>query len=199
MLVQHSAALEDAVEQGLLTRNVARLVERPKVTAAEMQTWTREQVAAFRRHVRGDRLYACWLLSLCGLRRSEVLGMAWESIDLDAGTVAVVQGRVAVNSSETAIGDPKSARSRRVLPIPPDVAAALRAFKVAQASERLALGSGYPDTGLVAVHEDGLPIRHEWYGDEFKRQAKAAGVPVIRLHDARHTAASIMLDAGNSV
>lgn len=201
MLVQLSAALDDAVEQGLLTRNVARLVERPKVTTPEMQTWTREQAAAFRTHVRGHRLHACWLLTLCGLRRSEVLGLSWSSVDLDAGTVAVAvaAGRVAVGSRDTEVGDPKSARSRRVLPVPADVVAALRALRAAQASERLAIGSGYPDLGLVAVHEDGSAIRPEWYSDEFARLASAARVPVIRLHDARHTAASIMLDAGNSV
>ncbi|MDI9959032.1 MULTISPECIES: hypothetical protein [unclassified Rhodococcus (in: high G+C Gram-positive bacteria)] len=99
MLVQLSAALDDAVEQGLLTRNVARLVERHKITAAEMQTWTREQVAAFRAQVRGHGLHACLFLTLCVLRRSEVLGLSWSSVDLDAGTVAVVAGRVALGSS----------------------------------------------------------------------------------------------------
>lgn len=199
MLVQLSAALDDAVQQGLLTRNVARLVERPKVAAPEMRTWTREQVAAFRAHVRGHRLYACWLLTLCGLRRSEVLGLSWSAVDVDAGTVSVVAGRVSVGSRGTEVGDPKSARSRRVLPVPPDVVVALKALRAVQASERLALGAGYPDADLVAVREDGSPVRPEWYSDEFARLAAAAGVPTIRLHDARHTAASIMLDAGNSV
>lgn len=179
-----------------MTRNVARLVERPKVTAAEMHMWTPEQADAFRQHVRGQRLYACWLLTVCGLRRSEVLGLTRDAVDYDAGTVAIVQGRVAVDSLETAIGDPKSARSRRTLPVPADVLAALRAFKAVHASERLALGPDYPDSGLVAVHEDGEPIRHEWYGDEFKRQARAAGIPTIRLQDARHSSVSLMLDAG---
>lgn len=199
MLVQLSAALDDAMAQGLVARNVARLVERPKVASREMATWTREQVAQFRAHVESDRLYALWLLTLCGLRRSEVLGLRWDAVDFDAGTVAIVSGRVIVPGQGTVEGDPKSARSRRVLPMPKDVIAALRSFKAAQAAERLVIGSGWSETGLVAVNSDGSPIRPETYSDEFARQAKAAGVAVIRLHDVRHTAATMMLDSGNTV
>ena len=179
--------------------HVARLVERPKVPPREMAAWTREQAAAFRAHIRGHRLEPLWLLTLCGLRRSEVLGLAWEAVDLEAGTVAIVQGRVAVAGGRTEIGPPKSSRSRRILPLPSDVIAALRALKATQAAERLALGSAYPHSNLVAVHEDGHPIRPEYYGDEFHRLVKGAGLPLIRMHDCRHTAASIMLDSGHSV
>ena len=96
MLVQLSAALDDAMAQGLVARNVARLVERPKVASREMATWTREQAGEFRAHVESDRLHALWLLTLCGLRRSEVLGLRWDAVDFDAGTVAIVSGRVIV-------------------------------------------------------------------------------------------------------
>lgn len=199
MLVQLSAALDDAMAQGLVARNVARLVERPKVASREMATWTRQQASEFRAHVESDRLHALWLLTLCGLRRSEVLGMRWDAVDFDAGTVAIVSGRVIVPGQGTVEGDPKSARSRRVLPVPADVVTALRSFRAAQAAERLVVGPDWPDTGLVAVNGDGSPIRPETYSGEFARQAKAAGVPVIRLHDVRHTAATMMLDSGNTV
>jgi integrase len=82
--------------------------------------------------------------------------------------------------------------------MPADVLAARRAFKVQQASERLALGERYPDTGFVAVNEDGSPIRPETYSAEFARLAKAAGVPAIRLHDVPHTAATMLLDSGTT-
>ncbi|AVH24585.1 tyrosine-type recombinase/integrase [Nocardia cyriacigeorgica] len=196
MLTQLTAALDDAMEQGLIPRNVARMVKRPDVEDTEMQVWTREQAATFREHVRDQRLYPLFLLSLCGLRRSEIMGLRWSRID--GATVHVRRGRVAVGS-EVVEGDPKSRRSRRSLPLPPDVAAALRSFKVTQKAEALALGIAWDDERLVAVDEEGEPIRPEWYSDEFQRQAKAAGVPVIRLHDARHTAATILLDSGASV
>ena len=142
-----------------------------------------------------DRLYACWLLTLAGWRRSEVLGLAWSAVDFDAGTVSVAQGRVVVRGEGTTTGDPKSARSRRTLPMPAEVMAALRALN-AQAAERLALGPAWVDTGLIAVNEDGSPIRPETYSKAFRRHCKSAGVPVIRLHDTRHTAATRMLDSG---
>ena len=67
-----------------------------------------------------------------------------------------------------------------------------------EAEKRLALGAGYPDTGLVAINADGSPIRPETYSAEFTRRASAAGVPAIRLHDVRHTAATMLLDGGTT-
>lgn len=86
MLVVLSSALDEAMAQGLVARNVALLVKRPKITAAEMATWTPEEAARFRAHISSDRLAACWLLTLARLRRSEVLGLRWADVDLDGGT-----------------------------------------------------------------------------------------------------------------
>lgn len=197
MLVQLSAALDDAVAEGLIVRNVARLVERPKVTPAEMKAWTPAQADLFRQHVSGRRDYALWLLTLAGLRRSEVLGLTWHAVDLDASTVAIVAGRVPVPGG-TETGDPKSWRSRRTLTLPNDVASALRAFKTTQARERLVIGEEWPDTRLVAINADGTPIRPETYSAEFGRIVKATALPKIRLHDVRHTAGSTLIAAGLS-
>lgn len=195
------AVFEDARKQGMVARNVAELVEVPRGTRREMKTWTLEQARQFAAHVRGNRLAACWSLTLEGLRRSEVLGLAWSAVDFEAGTVSIVASRVAVGTGkETMIGDPKSSHGRRVLPMPEVVMKELRALRTAQNAERLAFGPGYlDDHGLVARHEDGRPIRPEWYSDEFARQCEAAKVPVIRLHDARHTSVSLALDAGMSI
>ncbi len=197
MLVVLSSALDDAMAQGLVARNVARLVKRPKVVATEMSTWTPDQAVTFRAHVAEDRLAACWLLTLAGLRRSEVLGLRWGDVDFDAATITVAQGRVVIGGG-TVTGAPKSTRSARTLPMPPDVLAALRTFKTRQAEEHLALGGGWPDTGLVAVNADGSPIRPETYSKAFAVHCAAAGVPPIRLHDVRHTAATMMLDGGTT-
>lgn len=197
MLTVLAAALDDALAQGLVVRNVARLVKRPKITPTEMATWTPEQATRFREHVRDHRLSACWLLTIAGLRRSEVLGLRWTDIDFDSGKLTIAQGRVVV-AGGTVTGVPKSRRSARTLPMPAHVIAALRTLRASQAGERLAFGSVWQDVGLVAVNVDGSPIRPETYSTEFARQAKAAGVPVIRLHDVRHTAATMMLDGGST-
>ena len=88
--------------------------------------------------------------------------------------------------------------SARTLPMPADVIAALRSLRAHQAEERLAFGSAWQDTGLVAVNVEGRPIRPETYSVEFTRHTIAAEVPAIRLHDVRHTAATMMLDGGTT-
>jgi integrase len=199
MLTVLSMALTAAMKRGLVARNVAQLVDRPPIEHREMSTWTPAQAELFRDHVRADRLYACWLLTLAGCRRSEVLGLAWAAVDFSAGTVTVAQGRVVVRGGGTTTGAPKSERSRRTLPMPAEVMAALRSLRTQQSAERLAFGEGYRDTGLVAVAVDGTPFRPETYSKTFARHCKAAGVPPIRLHDTRHTAATRMLDSGTTV
>ena len=199
MLTILSSALTTAMKRGLVARNVAQLVDRPAIEHREMSTWTPQQVEQFLEHVRGDRLYACWLLTLAGWRRSEVLGLTWSAVDFDAGTVSVAQGRVVVRGAGTATGAPKSERSRRTLPMPADVMLALRALSALQKRERIAFGSTWIDAGLIAVNADGSPIRPETYSNAFRRHCAAAGVPVIRLHDTRHTAATRMLDSGAAV
>lgn len=193
------APIPQRAKRGLVARNVAQLVDRPPIEHREMSTWTPKQAERFRDHVRGDRLYACWLLTLAGCRRSEVLGLAWSAVDFNAKTVTVAQGRVVVRGGGTTTGAPKSERSRRTLPMPAEVMAALRSLRTQQSAERLAFGQDYRDTGLVAVVEDGSPVRPETYSKAFARHCTAAGVPPIRLHDTRHTAATRMLDSGTTV
>jgi integrase len=186
MLTVLSTALTTAMKRGLVARNVAQLIDRPAIEHREMSTWTPQQVERFREHVRSDRLYACWLLTLAGWRRFEVLGLAWSAVDFDAGTVSVAQGRVVVRGAGTTTGAPKSERSRRTLPMPADVMAALRTLNAQQKRERPALGPTWIDPGLIAIDEDGSPIRPETYSKAFRRHCTAAGVPVIRV--ARHQA-----------
>jgi len=127
-------------------------------TAAEptAKSWTLAEAERFRAAVSDHRLFACWLLSMYGMRRSEVLGLRWSAVDLDTGTLSVRRGRVAVGG-EAVEGAPKSRRSRRDLPLPADVVAALRALRQRQRAEALALGVGWSDDRLVAVHEDSTP------------------------------------------
>lgn len=141
MLVQLSAVLDDAMEQGLVPWNVARMVKRPDVEETEMEVWTKDESRMFRRHVREHRLYALFLLSLCGLRRSEIVGLRWTRVE--GNTLYVRRGRVAIGK-DTEEGDPKSTRSRRALPLPPDVAAALARLKLTQ---RCPGGNTGPDLG----------------------------------------------------
>jgi integrase len=189
-------ALDDAVKLGLITRNPASQVERPKPATVEMSAWTVDEARRFLRHVDGDRLEALWVLLLTtGLRRGEALGLRWEDVELDAGRLAVRRALVAVGY-EVRWSEPKTARSRRVVALDTGTVSALRAHRKAQLEERMMLGAGYSDEGLVFAKVDGSPIHPQTVSQAFERLVKAAGVPAIRLHDTRHTAATLLLDQG---
>jgi site-specific recombinase XerD len=208
-LTTFGAVVQSYVDQGVLPRNVIALVERPKDadhtgsaaedapgTEATAKSWTLAEVGKFREAVRDHRLFACWLLSCYGLRRSEVLGLRWSAVDLDTGTLSVRRSRVAVGG-EAVEGAPKSRRSRRDLPLPEDATEALRTLRHCQQTEAMELGRGWSDDRLVAVHEDGTPLRPESYTDEFQRLRARAGLRRIKLHGLRNTSVSLMLDQGH--
>ena len=137
-----------------------------------------------------------WRLSLSGLRRGEVLGLAWTDVDLDGGTVNVRASRVMVAGQAVLQTSTKSAAGRRVVPLTPTAVAALRRMRSQQAQERLAAGPAYLDGGLVVVDALGRPVTPRWYADAFHALSRQAGVPVVRLHDARHAYGSHLLDQG---
>jgi integrase len=162
----------------------------------EMHTWTAEQLGAFLAAVREDRLYPAWLLlATLGMRRGELLGLRWVDVDLTTGRIAIRQTLVMVDG-RPAMAEPKTVKGRRSLTLAPEVLDTLRAHRVQQAAERLSLGANYTASGLVITAEDGRPLHPETLSGQFVRQAKRAGLPPIRLHDLRHSVASILLARG---
>jgi integrase len=189
------AALAMACADGWLARNPAEHVRPPRQVKRAATTWSAGQLRAFLELAGTDRLAACWRLSLYGMRRGEVAGLRWDAVDLDAGTVTIGLARVLVYG-RVVVKAPKSERGVRTLPLDPDLVAALRVLHTRQAAERLAAGQAYQASGFVAVDELGAPVHPEWLTDEFGRIAARAGLPRIRLHDARHSMNSLLAAAG---
>ncbi|MGB4734725.1 MAG: site-specific integrase [Candidatus Nanopelagicales bacterium] len=194
-----SMALDSAVKQRLLPFNPADSdhVERMEQKRPRFGSWTPEQVTTFMAQVAEDRYTAAWRLTFCGLRRSEALGLTWDAVDLDAGTVTIRQSRTARRGKQddlprTIVGDPKTDNGERIIPIPPEAVDALRAYRKVQQRERLALGRPLRETDFVVVDEGGRPVSPEWYSAMFREHRDAAGLPAIRLHDARRTAATLL-------
>jgi integrase len=154
-------------------------------------------VRTFLAHVGDDRLYALYLLVVTtGLRRGEVIGLRWEDVDLDARLI-LVQRSVVQIGGQVVEGAPKTRHSKRVVPLDSTTSTALRAHKRRQAQERLIAGAAWQDeVGRVFTREDGRALIPEYLSRRFKGDAKAAGVPVIRFHDLRHTTATLALAGG---
>jgi integrase len=196
MLTVLGMALDDAAKQGLVVRNVARLVERPKNAQPEMLTWTAEQAGAFLASVADDRLAVGWQLSLYGLRRGEVLGLRWCDVDLVAKTLTIRKTRVIVDG-QVVDGEPKTDRGKRTLPLDDAQVDALTALQLRQREEAETAGSAYgscPDCGEghVIVDELGDSVHPESYSDRFEVLTRKAGLPPIRLHDTLHTCGTLM-------
>lgn len=192
-------ALDDAVRRGFVTRNAAVSVGRPGVKARAMQCWTAAEAQTFLAGAAGDRLYAAWVLLLArGLRRGELAGLGWADVDLDAGRLRVVRTRIVVDG-KVVESTPKTEAGRRTVPLDPGLVKVLRAHRERQLFEGRAGGIAWTDSGHVFVREDGLPFHPESISQRFERLCRRLGVPPIRLHDLRHTAASLMLEDGTPV
>jgi integrase len=189
-------ALRDAMRWGYLPRNVAEAADPPAARSPEQQVWSPAQLGVFLAHVRGDRLYALWLLvATTGMRRGELAGLRWADVDFDHATVLPLVPRVVVDHQVHASA-PKTERGRRRLALDPVTLQALRDHRTQQAEDRRVVGHGYHDLGYVFCWPDGRSLHPDNITGWFERHVKAAGLPRIRLHDVRHSCATAALKAG---
>lgn len=162
----------------------ARLPSRPE--------WTPQQLRTFLDGVAQHRLYAAYLLlATTGMRRGEALGLRWRDVDLPAGQVTIRQTVITLNH-QPILGTPKTAKGRRTVA----TVTALREHRKRQAAERLAMGAGFKDLGLVFCRVDGGPLHPERFTRSFSDRSRQLGLPRIRLDDLRHGWATMALQAG---
>ncbi len=190
-------SLSDAVRWGHLARNPASLATPPKSETPEMKVWSPDQLRTFLVCTDGHRLAAAWLLIITtGMRRGEVLGLAWDDVDLVNGRIAVVQSLTAIEYDDVRLLQPKTAKGRRSVALDPATVAALHAHRKRQLEDRLRWGEAWIDTGLVFTREDGSVVHPHRLSAAFGELSQEAGLPKIRLHDLRHSYATAALAAG---
>jgi integrase len=189
-------ALEAAVREELIRRNVAKLVKVSGPSYDVNRGLTVEQARKLLAAAEDDRLHALYVLALMlGLRRGELLGLHWSDVDLDAGTLAVRRTLQRVGGELRTVR-PKTRTSERTVPLVGATVEALRAHAERQKAERAAVGLAWTETGHVFTSVIGTPIepdnlRRSWYP-----LRETAGLGAVRFHDLRHTCVTLLLHLG---
>ncbi|MBI4332463.1 MAG: site-specific integrase [Chloroflexi bacterium] len=190
-------ALQTAVKWGLVVRNVADAVDAPKKRGVEMQTWDEDDVNHFLEAAKDSPYHHIFLTAIyTGMRRSELLGLSWKDIDFIFGQICVNRGLHQLKDGSYIFTEPKSARSRRTIALPPPAVLALQEHKERQEHDRAMLGLPLGNEDLVFSTVEGKPLRPNTITRAWETLAARCGLKVIRLHDARHTHASLMLKWG---
>jgi len=189
-----SAALSRAVREELVTRNVARHVELPEWRRNTIRPWTADEAKRFLSASKADPLHNAFvLLIVYGLRRGEVLGLGWDDIDPEAGTIRIRQQIQRVRG-ELQLGPVKTHARQRTLPLLDLAAQALAAQADRQARYRADMGLAWPETGLVFTTRTGRPVEPRNFVRSFRRICDNHDVRLIKVHHIRHTVASILKD-----
>jgi integrase len=189
-------ALSDAVRLGVLTRNPADGVDLPKWERPELRVWSVDELARFLAHVEEHDNYglAWWrLLLVAGLRRGELMGLTWDNVDLVDGVIHVRETRI-TTGGVTITETPKSKSGRRTVAVDADTVTALARLKNTQ--EDAATLLDIPPSRYVVSLLGGQSLGPSAISTRFRKMTKAAGLPAIRLHDARHTHVSQLIDSG---
>ncbi len=189
-------ALGQAVKWRMIGYNAARDATPPKSDAAMVSPFTPEQARAFLLAIAGDRLEALFTVAMAvGLRRGEALGLSWVDLDLDRRTLTVRQTLQRLKG-KLVLGPTKTKKSARMVSLPAFSVEAFRRHKEKQDAERLFAGDEWVENGLVFTTRKGTPVEPRNALRHFQRLLEVVGLPRHRLHDLRHTAASLLLFQG---
>ena len=192
-----SRALKVAMQRGRVARNVCGLVDSPSVPRHEIRPLRATEARAVLDAAEDGRNAARWSVALAlGLRQGEALGLSWEDLDLDEGTLTVRRALQRQTGRGLVLVEPKSRAGHRTISLPEQLITSLRAHRAEQAAERLRAGNVWEDHGLVFVQPTGKPIDPRADYGAWKQLLVDAGVRDARLHDARHTAATLLLSQG---
>jgi len=197
-------AFKDAMRRGTLGTNPAAAVDPPRAEGTRPRVWTTAQLRAFLDGVGAHEFFAAWMIfATTGMRRGEVAGLAREDLDLERGHVRVQWTLGVIDRELTWKRRPKSKAGERVIALDPATVDALRGHLARQAEHRLVIGKRWPSRQTdwrgqsrddpVFTWADGTLVHPNRYTEWFAKERERLGLPRIRLHDVRHTYASVGL------
>ncbi|MFC1938087.1 tyrosine-type recombinase/integrase [Chloroflexota bacterium] len=190
-------ALQVALKWGLITRNPADAIDPPRCQRTEMRTLDEDGVQTFLDAARQTPYYAIFHLALfTGISRSELLALRWSDVDLTLCQISVNRALHHLRNGSIVFRPPKTAKRRRMVALPPSSARVLREHQVKQEALRLMMDLTLHDGELVFSHPDGRPMLPDTVSHAWTKLAKKLGTGDVRLHDARHSHASLMLKQG---
>jgi integrase len=190
-------ALDQAVKWNILARNPCHGTTAPRPQRAEMKVLTPEQVRAFLAATVDHPAHALYTLAVTsGMRVGELLGLQWGDVDLDAGHLTIRRALQQQNSAGLVFVTPKTTKSRRRILLSQRAIDALRAHRDRQTFHRKQVGTEWRDLDLVFPGPFGGPTDPSWSRQVFYAALEAAGMPRVRFHDLRHTAATLALMQG---
>lgn len=189
-------AMSDAVLERIIPVNPVTGTKRPKVTKPKHQTWTGDQLRTYLDQAPAHRFGAMYAVAAAtGMRRGELCGLRWVDVDLDAGVVRVEQSVTQI-SRDRILGTPKN-HERRTVGIDPTTVATLRALRLEQTKARLAWGAGWEGVGgFVFGWENGAPVLPDYVSKDFVTTQAGTDLPRLKLHELRHTHATLLLREG---
>jgi integrase len=190
-------ALQTAVEWGLLARNPADAVRPPRAHGIEMQTWDSDEITTFLEAARKTPYFALYHTALfTGMRRSELLALRWCDLDLLLCKVYVTRSLHVLIGRQVIIRQPKTAKGKRMIDLSPLATTVLKEHREKQQLDRAMLGVPLKDDDLVFSDLEGKPLLPNTVTHNWIKLVRRTGIKPIRLHDARHSHASLMLKQG---
>lgn len=192
-------ALNNAVRWGYVSNNVCDLVTRPRVPKHEIMPLTLEQAQRFRHHIQNHRLEMLITMAVVtGMRRGELLSLRWSDIDLKRGVLQVLHTVDRYAGYGYVEGEPKSAAGLRSIRLPSFLLDMLKQHQVQQLKQK-SEAKQWENRDLVFPNSQGGYLHPNHMGEAFRMLLEQAGLPLIRFHDLRHSAATILLSMGVNI
>ena len=192
-----SIAFNTAVKQGTLKRNILGSVIAPKVAKKEVEVWdaeTRAKAMTVLRESQYGDFYKLGLMT--GMRRGELAGLKWVSVNLSNHQLQVVNTLQRITGQGLMNGQPKTERSRRSIALSEDTVGLLHEIRGKQMTQQLEVSDTWTDSGYVFTSADGMPLDPNLATRAFKKVVAKAGLPKLTIHGLRHTHATILLEQG---